>query len=200
MVQKVLGRPKKFNRDVGLAAAIEVFWQKGYNGASLDDLTQAMGINRPSLYATYGNKEKLYLEALSEYGKIFGSAQLAAFESAKDPKSAVQAYFYEILKSQTRLGDCAQGCLMSSCAATTVEEVEGVSEILTNGAELLISTVEKRFDEFKNTKQLPSDFPSKAKAKLILDILQGFAYRSRIGIDCQILLDDIDEKVIQVIT
>jgi len=62
------GRPRCFDTDKALDSAMHVFWQKGYQGASLSDLTGAMGINRPSLYAAFGDKESLYRKVLDRYG------------------------------------------------------------------------------------------------------------------------------------
>ena len=64
-----VGRPRAFDLDEALDKAMKVFWQKGYEGSSLSDLTEAMGINRPSLYAAYGNKEELFRKALDRYGE-----------------------------------------------------------------------------------------------------------------------------------
>ena len=64
-----MGRPRAFCTDAALNRALEVFWRKGYEGASLNDLTEAMGINRPSLYAAFGNKEQLFRKALDRYTK-----------------------------------------------------------------------------------------------------------------------------------
>src|SRR5271155_1707756 len=62
-----VGRPRAFDIDEALDRALKVFWQKGYEGASLPDLTKAMGINRPSLYAAFGNKEALFRKAIDRY-------------------------------------------------------------------------------------------------------------------------------------
>src|ERR1700716_3131988 len=65
----LLGRPRAFDIEKALERALRVFWQKGYEGTSLSDLTEAMGINRPSLYAAFGNKEELFRKALDCYGE-----------------------------------------------------------------------------------------------------------------------------------
>ena len=62
-----VGRPRAFDTDKALDCALQVFWQKGYKSASMSDLTEAMGINRPSLYAAFGNKEELFRKALDRY-------------------------------------------------------------------------------------------------------------------------------------
>src|SRR5437660_6287285 len=65
----LVGRPREFDVEAALDRALEVFWRKGYEGASLPDLTRAMGINRPSLYAAFGNKEGLFRKALDRYAE-----------------------------------------------------------------------------------------------------------------------------------
>ena len=79
----IRGRPREFDTDDALGAALRVFWQKGYEGASLSDLTDAMGITRPSLYAAFGNKENLFRQALDLYEKdklaYIGEAVAAPF-------------------------------------------------------------------------------------------------------------------------
>ncbi|TIU07517.1 MAG: helix-turn-helix transcriptional regulator, partial [Mesorhizobium sp.] len=67
------GRPRTFDRTTALRRAMEVFWAKGYEGASMSDLTAAMGINSPSLYAAFGSKEALFLEAVELYTQVEGT-------------------------------------------------------------------------------------------------------------------------------
>src|SRR5438445_3107154 len=74
------GRPREFDVEKALERAMNVFWRKGYEGASLPDLTRAMGINRPSLYAAFGNKESLFRKALDRYAEGPGSYVRDALE------------------------------------------------------------------------------------------------------------------------
>src|SRR5437660_10983180 len=78
------GRPRSFDLDKAMDAALQVFWRKGYEGASLSDLTQAMGINRPSLYAAFGDKETLFRKALDSYAEGPGAYVV---EAIKQPKA-----------------------------------------------------------------------------------------------------------------
>ena len=76
-----MGRPRAFNKDKALDRALDVFWRKGYEGATLCDLTSAMGINPPSLYAAFGNKEGLFRQALDRYSQISTAYWAQALEA-----------------------------------------------------------------------------------------------------------------------
>jgi TetR/AcrR family transcriptional repressor of nem operon len=86
-----MARPKAFDRDAALRAAIEVFWAKGFAGASTDDLTAAMGIGRQSLYDTFGDKRRLYLEALARYNAESVSGHLADLRNGSPATEAIKA-------------------------------------------------------------------------------------------------------------
>lgn len=92
------GRQKEFDKQQALDSALEVFWQKGYAGASLSDLTQAMGINKPSLYATYGNKEKLYVSAVESYVETYGKPHFQCLVTAgKSLSERVRGYLRSVV-------------------------------------------------------------------------------------------------------
>ncbi len=80
ITEQKVGRPRAFDRDQALFQALNVFWRLGYEGASLSDLTEAMGINRPSLYAAFGNKESLFREVLERYAELSIPAIKAALD------------------------------------------------------------------------------------------------------------------------
>ncbi|HZC78142.1 MAG TPA: TetR/AcrR family transcriptional regulator, partial [Ktedonobacterales bacterium] len=79
---KPRGRPRSFDREAALERAIDVFWRHGYEATSVSDLTSAMGINPPSLYAAFGDKEKLFLEAVERYQQQRRQAVMKVFDEA----------------------------------------------------------------------------------------------------------------------
>lgn len=86
------GRPRSFDTEDALDRALEVFWRNGYQGASLSELTAAMGISRPSLYAAYGDKESLYLKALERYASLGAARTTSILEREPDARRAVEAF------------------------------------------------------------------------------------------------------------
>ena len=102
-----MARPRQFDRDAALKAAMEVFWAKGFNGASAEDLTRAMGIGRQSLYDTFGDKKRLYLEALSRYSTDQLSQHAKTLNGPGRPAENLKALlvaFADQCEEQRRLG------------------------------------------------------------------------------------------------
>src|SRR3954468_13860991 len=104
------GRPRSFEPDRALDRALEVFWRKGYEGASLPDLTRAMGINRPSLYAAYGNKAELFRKVLDRYSAGPAAYVREALE-APTARQVVRRLLDGSIKMQSCRGN-PRGCLM----------------------------------------------------------------------------------------
>src|SRR4051812_4655418 len=102
------GRVRQFDVDEALDRALEVFWARGYEGATLPELTAAMGINRPSLYAAFGNKEQLFRRALDRYQT---GPQSFLTEALSEPtaREVVEAIFSGFVRMQ-RAGDKPRGC------------------------------------------------------------------------------------------
>src|SRR6202023_2321022 len=107
---KAVGRPRSFDTGKALDRAVDVFWRKGYEGASLSDLTQAMGINRPSLYAAFGDKEKLFRKVLDRYAEGPASYSSAALQEATS-RAVVERLLYGTADVLTSPGS-PRGCLL----------------------------------------------------------------------------------------
>ena len=105
------GRPRSFDRAAALRCAMDVFWAKGFDGASISDLTTAMGINSPSLYAAFGSKEALFREAVDLYGATEGTENWRALPTAPTAREAIRRFLEATAVAYTTPGR-PQGCLI----------------------------------------------------------------------------------------
>lgn len=197
---KKVGRPKKFDRDDALLRAMNVFWKNGYEGASMKILTEAMGINSPSLYAEFGDKHALYLEAIEKYATSDACAPLSALESEPEIEKAVCAFFVAAIDYSLHHDSGARGCFLASCVSTSAGHIEGTEELL----QLAIASTDKRicarFEEEKARGALPPEFPSLERAKLLFDLRQGLVFRARAGVEQQELLAAVGRNVSAVLS
>lgn len=192
---KKTGRPRSFDELTALNAAMNVFWAKGYHGSSMKNLTNAMGINRPSLYASFGDKRQLYLKAIENYATNDGSIPLAAFEAELDIVKAVRAFMKSTINLVTSNEGDHRGCFLTSCVATSAGEIDGIEELLHR---VILETERKltnRFDVEREKGVLPQDFPSLERARLMYDLSLGHAFRARAGIDRNTLIKDLEHQV-----
>ncbi|MEM8750351.1 MAG: TetR/AcrR family transcriptional regulator [Pseudomonadota bacterium] len=195
MVQKKKGRPRKFDRDAALEAAMLVFWEKGYDAASLDDLTAAMSINRPSLYGTYGDKAALFREAMRAYGDTYGKSAIEAFLGGTTPHQAVEGFLKTLITNNTQEAPSPRGCMMANCGPTVCETMEDVATELQNGLAETEQLICGRFDAFRQQGFLPEDFPSVARATMLADMMYGLAFRARTGTCRQDMLYQLSDRV-----
>lgn len=173
------GRPREFCVDAALTAALGVFWSKGYEGASLTDLTKAMGITKPSLYAAFGNKESLFHKALD----LYESEKLEyTREALKQPTArAVAEHFLRgAIDAQTSSCD-PKGCLgvisVTACAA----EAESIkADVLKRRASSQAALVE-RFAQAKRDGELPDNLTAEGLTSFLYAILQGMAVQAGSG-------------------
>lgn len=195
MPSKKIGRPRAFNRDDALLAAMHVFWEKGYDGASMKDLTQSMGINSPSLYSVFGDKQSLYLEAVECYVSNDACTPLVAFETEPDIHKAVEMFLVAVVDYATDNESGALGCFLSSCVSTTASTVDGVEKLLQRATFETDNRLARRFDLEKARGSLPNNFPSLERARLMFDLRQGYVFRARAGIDAEVIASDIKFRV-----
>ncbi len=114
------GRPRSFDREEVLDAAVLVFWEKGYDGASITELTEAMDINRPSLYATFGSKRELFIQAIDRYAATRGNRAFSAFRFEPDNRKAIASFFEASIACATEDGK-PRGCLINIVATEAAE-------------------------------------------------------------------------------
>ena len=173
------GRPREFDVDDALTAALRVFWSKGYEGASMTDLTEAMGVTRPSLYAAFGNKESLFRKALDLYEREKLCYMGQALE-APTARGVAERLLRGSLENQTS-GDDPRGCLGVISSVACGAEADCIrQEVLERGRiahEALIERMERAIAE--GDFHTPVD--PEGITKYLTAILQGMAVQAGAG-------------------
>ena len=173
------GRTRQFDVDQALDRALEVFWARGYEGATLPELTSAMGINRPSLYATFGNKEQLFRKALDRYQT--GPMSFLTEALHKPTASAVvEAIFSGFVRMQRDRGK-ARGCLVVSGALACGEDAETVRQELAQLRQAIVKTLRERFKRAVQDRDLPAETDCATLARYTATVLGGLAVQAASG-------------------
>jgi len=125
MFQKAVrprGRPRSFDETGALEKATQVFWSKGYDGVTIDDLVEGMGVGRPSLYAIFGDKRAIFLRVLAAYAERKGASAAKALLSPQSLRDSIANFLRHAVESATEKGS-ARGCLLV-CVAPLVNDAE----------------------------------------------------------------------------
>ena len=145
---------KQFNTDEALGAAMSAFWARGYEATSIQDLVDCMGINRGSLYATFGDKRSLFIQALRRYDAVHRKAWIAALVEAKSPRAAIAGAFEGAISAVLDAG-LRDGCLLVNTALELSPHDREISEIVSRG----LSEMEGFFREMIETGQEAGEIP-----------------------------------------
>ena len=176
---KRMGRPRSFDIDRALDRALLVFWRKGYEGASLSDLTKAVGVNRPSLYAAFGAKEALFRRALDRY--MNGPAAYTQ-EALKEPSA--RAVVERLLQGAADLNTARRnpgGCLMVQGALACGEAADSIRQELTACRAAGEAAIRRRIKRAKSDGDLPANVTPADLARYIATVLYGMAVQAAGG-------------------
>ena len=184
------GRPRSFDETEALEKATQVFWSKGYDGVTIDDLVAGMGVGRPSLYAVFGDKRAIFLRVLKAYAERKGASAAKALLSPQGLRDSIAAFLRYAVESATEKGS-APGCLLV-CVAPLVNDAE-VRKFLQNAAAGGAALVEGRFRDGITAGEIPSDFPVAVRAIQVTDFARGLTMRAQIGTPRKTLLRDAEE-------
>ena len=170
------GRPREFDVEKALDRALKVFWRKGYEGASLSQLTRAMGINRPSLYAAFGNKEALFRKALDRYAE--GPAAYVR-EALDEPTARAVAErllggTIDVLTDPRN----PRGCLMVQGALACGEAAESVRRELASRRASGEGALRRRFERARAEGDLPADSDPADLARYVATVIHGMSVQA----------------------
>ena len=184
------GRPRSFDEKEALKKATQVFWSKGYDGVTIDDLVAGMGVGRPSLYAVFGGKRTIFLRVLKDYAAKKGALAAKALLSPQTLRDSLARFLRYAVESATEEGS-APRCL-ALCIAPLVDDIE-VRQFLQNAAAGAAAVVEDRFRAGIGAGEISSDCPVAVRARQVIDFTRSLTMRAQIGATRETLLKDAEE-------
>ena len=177
--KRALGRPRAFDADKALDRALEVFWRKGYEGTAISDLTKAMRINRPSIYAAFGNKEELFHKVLDRYAEGQASyVQRALAEPTA--KRAVERLLFAAADI-SREGRGPRGCLLVQGALSCGDAAESVRRELNSRRADGEAELRKRLKRAKAERDLPRSADPAELARYVVTVAHGMSVEAAAG-------------------
>lgn len=174
------GRPRSFDREQALRRAMELFWRRGYEGTSLSELTEAMGIASPSLYAAFGSKERLFREAVALYEAMEGVATERALRDEPTARAAVAAM---LLDNARMYGDATRpaGCMVVLAATNCTADNAPVAEFLAHARRSTELRVRQRIERGMIEGDVPAGIDAPALAAFCCTVLWGLSIEARDG-------------------
>ena len=187
---KPRGRPLSFDRDTVLDKAMHVFWEHGYEAASISDLTAAMGITPPSLYTAFGDKAHLFMEAIERYGKGPGGFGQRALDEEPTARRAVHRLLNEAADELTR--DCHPlGCMMVMAATNCSVAAGHIQIALVKRRALGVSMIQARIQRGIDEGELPAATEAGALANFYATVYQGMSMQAKDGMPRASLLASV---------
>lgn len=176
------GRPRAYDPQTALQQALGVFWSTGYSGASLDSIASAAGMNRPSLYAAFGDKHSLYIKALEQYWEVAsGEMQAALTDSGLTLREALMRFYEGQLSIYFSGEGQPRGCFAIGTATTEAVEDAEIRAVLSDRLSKLDADLEVRLRTAIESGELKGDVDAAALAVLASSLLHSISIRARAG-------------------
>jgi len=182
------GRPKTFDRETALDAAMLLFWERGFEQTCVDDLAAAMGIQTSSLYATFGDKEKLFLEAIEHYRTGRGSVYDAAVIAGKTAKEGF-ANLFAVTAAELTRKDQPSGCMLCLALPTCSPKYEPLQQELDRLRTLSDAVLLQKLEEGMRNKEIPQSTDLRMLVTYFRTALWGMSLQARAGADKETLLE-----------
>jgi AcrR family transcriptional regulator len=175
-----IGRPRGFDRDAALEAAMLLFWRKGFAATSMSDLCDAMGISSPSLYAAFGSKEALYLEAVEYYARTIGPPVWDKLAEGATARAGIENLLIAWTESLPKSRATPAGC-MALLAAVGDEWPATIVRVVKKVRLEMLGTLHSRLETAVAKGELPASTDIDGLSRFYLSVFQGMAVQAKDG-------------------
>ena len=176
----IIGRPRELDRSAALEAAMVLFWRKGFAATSMNDLCDAMDVRSPSLYAAFGSKEALYLEAIQRYVEIFGPPVWDGLAQGATARAGVQNLLLAATESLPESHVTPGGC-MAALAAVCDEWPAGIAQVVRKIRAEMLGMLRSRLEAGVANGELPATTDIEGLSRFYFSVYQGMAVQARDG-------------------
>ncbi|MBN9044580.1 MAG: TetR/AcrR family transcriptional regulator [Rhizobiales bacterium] len=197
MEEVMAGRPREFDRDAALAKARDAFWSRGYEGVSITDLVETLGLASARIYAAFGSKEKLFQEAVALYDEGEGGFATRALAEEPTAARAIERSLREAVETYTRK-DRPQGCMVVSAATNCAAENDGVREFLADYRRRRTASLVERLERAVLEGELRPDADAPALGDYYATVLHGLSVQARDGVSRRRLLATIPTAMLAI--
>jgi len=182
-----MARPREFDRDEVVRRAMAVFWEKGYEATSTEDLLRAMGIGRQSMYDTFGDKRRLFLEALQRYQADSGASLVEQLHTGESPLRAIEQVLCAVAAESP--AERARGCLYVSSIVELAAKDPEVASLLKSGTMLCETAFERVVREAKRKGEVDPRVDERKAGRFLLATVQGLRVMAKSGAAPEALRD-----------
>lgn len=193
-----MARTKEFNEDQALDKAIEIFWHKGYNGTSAQDLVMHLGLSRSSLYDTFGDKQKLFAQSLRRYQKNAQDQIIELFETSDNIKETLRDIFKQAVIES--LDDrITKGCFMVNSSVELAMHDQEIAKIVKNNSEKMEEVFTNAVQKGQDLGQISKTSEARVVARFIFNNYSGIRVLARTGEKDKQVYDDIIKALFSIL-
>jgi TetR/AcrR family transcriptional repressor of nem operon len=198
LIEKIMARTKEFNEDQALDKAIEIFWHKGYNGTSAQDLVTHLGLSRSSLYDTFGDKQKLFAQSLQRYQKNAQNQIVELFDQSENIKETLHDIFKQaVIESlEDRI---TKGCFMVNSSVELAMHDEEIAKIVKNNSQIMEEVFTTAIQKGQDSGHISKANSAKVLARFIFNNYSGIRVLARTGERDKQVYDDIIKAMLSIL-
>jgi TetR/AcrR family transcriptional repressor of nem operon len=192
-----MARTKVFNEEEVLNKALELFWEKGYNATSAQDLVDGLGISRSSLYDTYGDKYQLFKNSLLQYRKKFAGAMIDMIGKSTDSEKTLNDVFHYVV-TESLQEKCSKGCFMVNSSIELAPHNSEIAEIVNSNMQDIEEALVQLIKKGQEAGQFSKSHTPRSLARFVFNTISGLRVASKSGADKKVF-DDIVKVTLSVL-